>query len=281
MTSDKSGAPAISWWASGRARAWCSALAAACGALLTGLQLVADDWWERHKDAWFAPTRWWVTVGLFAIFLVTSIWMVIASARATSDTKKLRQFAEDERKRGYREASSKIRRNISKLRGRMARGVSPEDADELRELILDTACELFVGIGTRDVRVTYYQPLSGEQLPGKNGGEDYTVLACLHSSFGEGRHQPQSELHRSDDTSDIFDAVTASAPLRKTRDIASGHWTSSVFMGMRVSKEPRGLVCADSLQADAFPPAADDVVQLVAELLLMAEAATTIGTEND
>lgn len=79
----------------------------------------------------------------------------------------------------------------------------------------------------------------------------------------------------------MFEAMMASAPVMKTRSLKGvDRWKTALFMGVRVDERPRGLVCADSLRRKPFPSAAHDLVQLIAELLLLAEFATTNDTSD-
>lgn len=262
------------WWLRDTAKLVYSIAAAAAGAILTGLQFLPDV-------RWLASWRGWATLVLFVVLLASSVLLVVVSAKDARDAGSLREQAAAGRELGYREAAAKLRRHIAKMRTRIASGVGPESADELRDSSIDVAQELMVGVGVLDARVSYYTPSAGEQEPGAESGDGYSALTWAYSSFKDGRHNPKSDHIRNKGTAKMFQAMTASAPVLRKRSVrGGGHWQTALFMGVRVGERPRGLVCADSLRRNAFPPAAHDLVQLIAELLLLAEFATTTDVSD-
>lgn len=270
------GMPNVAWWA----KPVTSILIAAAGALAVLVSGLSRLLGSEHQDI----ANVMLTIGIIVVFVCT-ISQVAISVGKDKKLSKLTAQVRTAKAEGIEEAMAEVRREIQHLAKLSGRGWNVERSENFQERVVELAYKLLNSVGTPKARVCFFIAMAPEVKPGPTQNEaNIQSLASFHHCADSGRHAPKGEHSRSDDKHGMFKLLKDDRAdvIDRRKNIPDDHtgWRSAVRVGVigksvgsKSKHVPWGVLTADSTEFDAFPQPSVVILELIADLIVMARTA--------
>lgn len=253
------------------------AIAAAIGLLCTG---IAD-----LRGTWDASS--WVVLSGLIVAVLAQVLQALVSSKRESEISELTVKVRTARTDGMRDAFAELRRGLHELNEINRSGWTLEKSTGFQTRLVDLTYRVLDAMGVPEARACFYTSLTSEVAPGSTtDSANVQVLKSFYHSGASSRRSPSEEHHRNSDPYKMFallkDPRPDVIPRRKNVSVEHKGWRSAIRVGVigiagagKSRKVAWGVLTADSTKEYAFDETSGVVLQLTADLIVLARTAET------
>lgn len=253
-------------------------------AIVTGLGIVGTGIADLQGE--WTGVSWIVLVGL-GLTVLAVIFQAVISAKRENEISALSAKVKTARADGMQDAFAELRRGLHELNDINRSGWTPEKSKGFQTRLVDLTFRVLDSMGVPEVRACFYTSLTSEVQPGLSyEPANVQVLRSFYHSGASSRRSPSEEHRRDNDAYKMFGLLKDPRPniIPRRKSIAEDHkgWKSAIRVGVvgigganSSRKIAWGVLTADSTSVDAFNGSSGVVLELMADLIVLARTAET------